>query len=159
MARRLCIMPGMLLDLTGVDKDDGKPWDFNVKEKREKALDMVLKKEALLLIGSPMCKSFSKLMNWNWKRMKPERRDAMIKEGKAHLQFCMMLYRIQAENGLYFLHERPYSASCWKEPCVEEVMAMEKVQVVRGDMCAFGMWQHSDKSQEGVELVMEQQDS
>ena len=25
---------------------------------------------------------------------------------------------------------------------------------MRGDMCAFGMWQHSDKSQEGTELVM-----
>ena len=46
------------------------------------------------------------------------------------------------------------SASRRKEPCVEEVMAMEKVQVVRGDMCAFGMWQYSDKSQEGKELVM-----
>ena len=76
MAERIGIMPGMSLDLTGVDKDDGKPWDFNVKEKRDKALDMVLNKEALLLIGSPMCKSFSKLMNWNWKKMKPEHSDA-----------------------------------------------------------------------------------
>ena len=78
----------------------------------------------------------------------------MRKEGRAHLKFCMMLYRIQAENGLYFLHEHPYSASSWKEPYVEEIMAMEKVEVVRGDMCAFGMWQHSDKSPEGAEVVM-----
>ena len=97
-----------------------------MKAKRDKALDMVLRKEALLLIGSPMCKSFSKLMNWNWKKMRPEVRHAMIKEGKEHLQFCMTLYQIQAENGFYFLHEHPYSASSWKEPCVEEVMAMEK---------------------------------
>ena len=27
MAGRLGIMPGLLLDLTGVDKDDGQPWD------------------------------------------------------------------------------------------------------------------------------------
>ena len=30
------------------------------------------------------------------------------------------------ENGLCFLHEHPYSASSWKETCVEEVMVMEK---------------------------------
>ena len=42
--------------------------------------------------------------------------------------------------------EHPYSASSWKESCVEEVIAMEEVQVVRGDMCAFAMWQYSDKS-------------
>ena len=52
------------------------------------------------------------------------------------------------------MHEHPYSASSWKEACVEEVMAMEGVKVVRGDMCAFGMWQDSDKSEEGKELVM-----
>ena len=33
-------------------------------------------------------------------------------------------------------------------------MAMEGVKVVKGDMCAFGMWQDSDKSEEGKELVM-----
>ena len=55
---------------------------------------------------------------------------------------------------MYFLHEHPYSASSWKEPCVEEVMSMDGVKVVREDMCAFGMWQDSDNSDEGKELVM-----
>ena len=91
MAERLGIMPGLSLDLTGVDKDDGQPWDFNVKAKRDKAMDIVLGKQALLLIGSPMCKSFSKLMNWNWKRMDPDKKEKMIREGKTHLQFCMTL--------------------------------------------------------------------
>ena len=55
---------------------------------------------------------------------------------------------------MYFLHEHPYSASSWKEPCVEEIMATKGVKVVRGDMCAFGMWQESNGSTEGKELVM-----
>ena len=78
----------------------------------------------------------------------------LIREGKTHLQFCMTLYKIQIENGMYFLHEHPYSASSWKEPCVEEVMSISGVRVIRGDMCAFGMWQDSDNSDEGKELVM-----
>ena len=106
MAERLGIMPGLSLDLTGCDQDDGKPWDFNDRDKRAKAMDMVLGKKALLVIGSPMCKSFSKLMNWNWHRMDADKREEMKREGRRHLKFCMMLYKIQMENGMYFLTVR-----------------------------------------------------
>ena len=74
MADRLGIIPGASLDSTSVDPEDGMPWDFNNEAKCKKALDMVISKRALLLIGSPMCKAFSKLANWNWKRMDPEKR-------------------------------------------------------------------------------------
>ena len=82
MAERLGIMPGLSLDLTGLDKDDGQPSDFNVKAKRDKAMDIVLGKQALLIIGSPMCKSFSKLMNWNWKRMDPVKKEKKTEKGR-----------------------------------------------------------------------------
>ena len=85
--------------------------------------------------------------------MDPHRKDKMIREGRTHLQIGMMLYKIQAENGMYSIHEHQYSASSWKEPCVEEITAMEGVKVVRGDMCASGMWQDSDKSEEGKERI------
>ncbi len=69
MADRLGILPGMSLDLTGTDPLDGMPWNFNSKEKRNRAMDMVLGNEALLIIGSPMCKAFSKLQTMNYARM------------------------------------------------------------------------------------------
>ena len=72
---------------------------FNDKRKRDKAMDMVLGKRALLLVGSPMCKAFSRLQNWNFKRMDPAKQDKIIEEGRRHLRFCMMLYKIQIENG------------------------------------------------------------
>ena len=147
MASRLGIMPGLSLDLSGNDPDDGRPWDFNDKRKRDKAMDMVLGKRALLLVGSPMCKAFSRLQNWNFKRMDPEKRNRIIEEGRRHLRFCMMLYKIQIENGMYFLHEHPYSATSWKEPVVQEVMGIPGVKVVKGDMCAFGMWQEDEQGQ------------
>ena len=37
MAARLGMIPGMSFDLTTVDPDDGKPWDFNDPGKRNKA--------------------------------------------------------------------------------------------------------------------------
>ena len=145
IAARLGMIPGLPLDLTTNDPDDGQPWDFNVKEKRNKALDMVLNKEALLVIGSPMCKAFSQLQNWNWNRMKPETKDKMIKEGREHLKFCMLLYRIQVDNGMYFLHEHPWGARSWDTEYVIEMLGIPGVEVVKGDMCAFGMQQRDQQ--------------
>ena len=36
MADQLGLIKGMALDLTVVDEDDGKPWDFNKSEKKAK---------------------------------------------------------------------------------------------------------------------------
>ena len=52
---------------------------------------------------------------------------------------------------MYFLHEHPYSASSWKTPEVQEILGLEGVKMVKGDMCAFGMYQDTE---EGRKLVM-----
>ena len=36
MADRMKLIPGLALDLTTCDPDDGMPWDFEIKEKRDK---------------------------------------------------------------------------------------------------------------------------
>ena len=50
--------PGFALDLTVVDPEDGSPWDFCKKEKRDKARKMQREQRPILLIGSPMCTAF-----------------------------------------------------------------------------------------------------
>ena len=56
----LGLIPGLSLDLTENDVD-GQPWDFNIKEKRDKAKRLISEKKALLVIGSPMCSAFSQI--------------------------------------------------------------------------------------------------
>ncbi len=69
----LGLFPGAAFDLSVVDLDDGKPWDFNDPQKRRKALLRMFKTRSLLLIGSPMRSAFSKLHKLNWGRMTPKR--------------------------------------------------------------------------------------
>ena len=69
MAERLGLVPGMAFDLTQVDPDDGKPWDFNDVRKRNKAYRYVARNKPLLLIGSPMCAAFSQLQAFNFAKM------------------------------------------------------------------------------------------
>ena len=49
------LTPGLAMDLTTNDPDDGKPWDFDVKDKRDKALRLQRGQKPLFTNGSPMC--------------------------------------------------------------------------------------------------------
>ena len=53
------------MDMTVVDPEDGNPWDFNIKEKRDKAKEIIRSKKSLLLILSPMCTAFSSMQGKN----------------------------------------------------------------------------------------------
>ena len=71
IAEKLGILPGMSLDLTTLD-EDGKPWDFNLREKRERAIKLIRERKAMLLIGSPMCTAFSQIHSTNANRTSPQ---------------------------------------------------------------------------------------
>ena len=53
------LVPGMALDLTVVDALDGKPLDFDHKNKRERARELLRRQKPLFLVGTPMCTAFS----------------------------------------------------------------------------------------------------
>ena len=75
-----------------------------------------------VLIGSPMCTAFSALQFLNRDRMNPEKWNAMIEKGIRHMKFAIKLYKIQAENCRWLLHEHPNSASSWKLPEMVQLM-------------------------------------
>ena len=52
------LTPGFAFDITVNDPDDGQPWDFNVRAKREKAREILRRQRPYLFIGSPMCTAF-----------------------------------------------------------------------------------------------------
>ena len=76
---------GFALDLTVVDPDDGKPWDFEIAAKREKALRKVQMEKPTLLIGSPMCTAFSNLQKLSRDRRDPVEFKKMLHYGITHL--------------------------------------------------------------------------
>ena len=94
----LQLMPGFALDLTTVDSDS-RPWDFDEKVMRERALERVRREKPLLLVGSPMCTAFS-----TWQRINNKIRDKYVVEAEKkravmHLEFCIELYREQLKHG------------------------------------------------------------
>ena len=53
VATAMGLIPGMALDLTTNDPDDGLPWDFNDPEKADKAKKLIQQKKALLFQATP----------------------------------------------------------------------------------------------------------
>ena len=60
-------------------------------------------------------------------------------EGDVHLEFCCELYREQHARGKWFVHEHPLTARSWKKACVQDLLDLDGVRLVRGDMCSHNM--------------------
>ena len=92
-----CI-PGFALDLTTVD-DQGRRWNFDDKDTRERARALVRLQKPMLLVGSPMCTAFS-----SWQHINNKIRDPVVvaremEQARVHIEFCCELYNEQTAGG------------------------------------------------------------
>ena len=109
--------PGLALDLSVLD-ENSEPWDFDIKEKRDKAELLLDQQRPLLLVGSPMCTAFSRLLALSESKRDPVVVARLYTQAMVHLEFVCRLYRKQRERGLYFLHGHPATAKSWDEKCI-----------------------------------------
>ena len=85
------LTPGVALDLTTVDPDDGKPWDFDTAEKRNKARALLAEQRPLFLTGSPCCTRWC-----TWQALNDSRKDPDVARRErvralVHLEFVAEL--------------------------------------------------------------------
>lgn len=138
MAEQLGLRAGWASDLTTHD-DDGRAWDFDQLEVRNRALRKLLRDEPTLLIGSPMCTAFSQMNHINYSRMDPMEVKTRTEHGRRHFEFCTRLYDMQWSAGRYLLHEHLAGASSWSEPCMTMLMKKHGVVRANGDQCQYGL--------------------
>lgn len=128
-ARRFGLNAGEAMDLvTG--------WDFAERDHRERAMRYINKHRPKLIVGSPMCTMFSSLQNLSKWTEEKERR---WREDREHLKFMGEVYHKQINEGRWFLHEHPASASSWRLQEIRQVMSLPGVHVTIGDQCMFGL--------------------
>ena len=138
MANRMGLRGGWSLDLTTSD-ENGRPWDFNNKTMRNKAIRKLFNYQPLVLIGSLMCAEYSALNRINHCRMSKEEVEVRMAYARKHLECCIKLYELQWRNGRYLLHEHPVEAGSWEEPLMKRLMSRSGVQRVVGDQCQYGL--------------------
>ena len=132
-------------------KPNGEPWNFDLREDRKLAREMIDKEEPTWLIGSPPCTAFSLwtvAMNYP-KAPDQEAVKEAIARGRRHLRFCTSLYRKQMKAGRHFVHEHPATALSWKDSHVMSLAKDPLVHVVVADQCQYGF---TSPSPEGEQL-------
>ena len=138
-ASKMRMAPGLALDLTCNDPDDGLPWDVNNNpNKVTKARRIIQDTKPLLLVGSPICAAVSHMSNIIFSRMSEQDVNDVVEHGTRHLELCMDLCRTHMKNGLYFLHAHPAHARRLQHTDVMKMMNRQGVRTVVGDTCAFG---------------------
>ena len=106
-ASKMNLQAAWAVDLTQVDPEDGKPWDFDLADKRERARALLREEKPAVLIGSPCCAAWSSWQALNKLRRDPEMvRREMIK-ARVHLVSIISLYIDQIEAGRLFPREHP----------------------------------------------------
>ena len=111
-AREFGLTPGFALDL-------GTGWDLNVHTQRAEAARLQERDRPLLLIGSPRCTAWTSLLNFG--QAKQETIDNLMSEAICHMDVCVKMYNKQLEDGRYFLHEAPHTASSWQIASIRDL--------------------------------------
>ena len=122
---------------TTIHDTDGRAWDFNSMEMRNRAARIVLQDTPFLPTGSPVCIAHSIMNDINHSRMAPELVKARFAHARKHLEFAAKLYKLQIQEGRHLLHEHPESASPWYERCIDEIVQKEGAMSVMGDQCCY----------------------
>ena len=52
----------------------------------------------------------------------------------------MKIYKHQAENNRYYVHEHPMCATSWNEPEVKALIKKESSILAKIDQCQYGLW-------------------
>jgi len=131
------VIAGFALDLTTSDVD-GRAWNFDEKEMRDRARKKFHEEKPMFLIGSPYCTPYSPLQALSAARRDPEEVRRELVKANVHMEFVAELYREQVLAGRYFLHEHPLCATSWKLECILDVMAMQGVDSEWCDQCQYG---------------------
>ena len=131
------IIPGSTFDLRA-DRH-GRTWNFLLESDRKRAKKQIMKEKPFLVVGSPPCTYFSRLMELNRHRMDPAAFQRALGEARVLLDFAAEIYETQLRGGRHFLHEHPESASSWCEPRVWGLLSHPKVSSVVAHLCQYGM--------------------
>ena len=130
-AEKLGLRSGGSLDLaTG--------WDFDRTRDVKRMWELLEWQDPDLVTTSPPCDPFSPIQALNKGKYSAEEWEAIRGRGLRHLRVCMQVCKRQYDRGRYFLHEHPYPASSWREPMVDEVLALPRTILILSHMCKFG---------------------
>ena len=120
------------MDITTVS-EQGVQWDFTNVEMRNQAFRKIVAEKPFLPMGARPCANWRSKSKASWTRMTQREKDDEMHRAREHMQFVCRMYKLQHDEGRYFLHEHCQSELPWRKYCVEEIqeMTVAKLMSVR----------------------------
>ena len=117
---------------------------MSVEEQVEEVEQLVRDEEPVLMIGSPICRAFSTLIELT-QESKPSvvELKSLVERCVTHLKFCFRMYETQRNEGRLFLHEHPWDAWSRGLSFVFEMAQKDDVHKTKGDLCRFHLAKNS----------------
>ena len=122
------------MDLSTIDKEDGKPWNLSCPKKAEKAMKMLKESRPQLLIGSPIGAIMSNRQNINPERVTSEQNREIQQDKDAHVHALTEMYKEQAKHGVYYIHEHPESETSWNQEDMLNMLNQTETKRTKGHM-------------------------
>ena len=123
VAANMRMVPGLSMNLATSDTD-GRPWDFNDVEMRNRVWRNITTEKCIRLVLCPMCSAYSAMHRGNYSNLTEKQVRDKIQYAYRLLEFTMLLARQQHKQGLYVLFEHPTIAISWQHPLVKQVQSL-----------------------------------
>lgn len=114
-------------------------WDVRKVDHRKEFRSFQQQQRPRFLVLSPECKAYSQLMNINWERMDPRKKEAIQSEGALMWNFSLEAAENQADAGDFFALEHPAGAESWKLERTQALLQRPDVAIIEFDLCTFGL--------------------
>ena len=137
------------MDITTLN-EQGVQWDFTNVEMRNQAYKKIIAGKTYLLVGAHPCANWRLKSNASWSRITQREKDDELHRARVHMQFVCRMYKLQHDEGRYFLHEHCQGELLWRKDCVEEFQEMTgaKLMSVNQGSCSLS----SIRRERNVEL-------
>lgn len=114
-------------------------WDVRKVDHRKEFRSFQQQQRPRFLVLSPECKAYSQLVNINWERMDPRKKEAIQSEGALMWNFSLEAAENQADAGDFFALEHPAGAESWKLERTQALLQRPDVAIIEFDLCTFGL--------------------
>ena len=124
---------------TGLSLDKTTGWDASLWEDRAKIRKWQEDEKPDVAIGCPPCTMYSSLQHTNKHKIGAEKFAHRLDAANVLLDFQMMCFRCQVEQGCGFIFEHPQNASSWKRDSVKAIARLPGVMILNIDQCRYGL--------------------
>ena len=92
---------------------------FHKRGDEESSVQKIVAEKPFLLMGAHPCDNWRSKSNASWSRMTQRKKYDEVHRARVHMQFACRMYKLQHDEGRYFLHELCQSEMPWRKDCVE----------------------------------------